>query len=128
MAWPRGACECVAAAIPPSCARVHHCSTKKELASYQKEADKQSDKVSKMESSGADEYDIRKQVRHPLWSTHEVCLGHRSRNSQKEVLEESVQMVADSKRRLADAVENLRGLIVRWPACCMWLCVDHGVV
>ena len=40
-----------------------HDSTKKELASYIKEGEKQSAKIAKMREDGADEYDIRKQVR-----------------------------------------------------------------
>lgn len=61
--------------------------TKKEVTSYERETSQQAEKVAKMEAGGADEYDVRKQV---------------------ECLEESRQMISDTKRRYNDAIETLR--------------------
>jgi hypothetical protein len=86
--------------------------TKKEIASYQREADAQIERISKLESSGADEYDIRKQV----W-LKQLCITILSPTcvlAQTEVLGESQAMIADSRRRFLDAVENLRSFVVRF--------------
>ena len=42
---------------------LRHARTKKELAAYEREAEKQREKIAKMEASGADEHDVKKQVR-----------------------------------------------------------------
>lgn len=62
--------------------------TKKELDSYEREAVKQREKVERMEAASAEEHDVKKQ---------------------KEVLEETLVMIPDTKRRLAEALENLAG-------------------
>jgi hypothetical protein len=63
----------------------------KELKSYDVELVNQQERISKLIKSGADDADVRKQ---------------------KEVLEESVQMIPEVKRRLATAYQELRTLIV----------------
>ncbi|CAM0140150.1 hypothetical protein VKS41_005826 [Umbelopsis sp. WA50703] len=62
----------------------------KELKSYDVELVNQQERISKLIKSGADDADVRKQ---------------------KEVLEESVQMIPEVKRRLATAYQELRTLI-----------------
>ncbi len=59
----------------------------KEVAAYEKEVTDNTAKLQKMESGGADVYDIKKF---------------------KEVLAESVMMVPDSKTRLSKSVEDLQ--------------------
>lgn len=89
------------------------CSTKKEITSYEKEADQQAEKISKMEAAGADSHDIRKQVRSlPQYSG--LASASQAAVVQTEVLSETVQMIDDSNRRFAGAVENLRAFIVRF--------------
>ncbi|PAA93365.1 hypothetical protein BOX15_Mlig026585g2 [Macrostomum lignano] len=67
----------------------------KEKASYEKEADQLAKKVEDMEASKADEYVIKKQ---------------------KECLEESRQMVPDTRNRLSKALEELRSLVAEYRA------------
>ncbi|KAI0208191.1 Tubulin-specific chaperone A [Lamellibrachia satsuma] len=62
----------------------------KEKVSYEKEIVKQKERIEKMKAAGDDEYDIRKQG---------------------EVLEESVMMIPDTKRRLAAAWDELSKLM-----------------
>uniref|UniRef100_A0A1I8JQC3 Tubulin-specific chaperone A n=1 Tax=Macrostomum lignano TaxID=282301 RepID=A0A1I8JQC3_9PLAT len=68
----------------------------KEKASYEKEADQLAKKVQDMEASKADEYVIKKQ---------------------KECLEESRQMVPDTRNRLSKALEELRSLVAEYRGC-----------
>ncbi|KAI8579287.1 hypothetical protein K450DRAFT_175207 [Umbelopsis ramanniana AG] len=64
----------------------------KEQISYGKELESQQKRIDKLIADGADEADVRKQ---------------------KEVLEETVQMIPDVKRRLAAAVQELSTMVVR---------------
>lgn len=82
-------------------ADVSHCSRRgalgwnvriaKEQISYGKELESQQKRVDKLIEEGADEADVRKQ---------------------KEVLEETVQMIPDVKRRLAAAYQELFSMVV----------------
>jgi hypothetical protein len=63
----------------------------KEQISYAKELESQQKRVDKLISEGADEADVRKQ---------------------KEVLEETVQMIPDVKRRLDTAYQELSTMVV----------------
>ncbi|XP_070541816.1 tubulin-specific chaperone A-like [Ptychodera flava] len=62
----------------------------KEKAMYEKEVVDQDEKIKKMEADGKDEYDIKKQ---------------------KEVLQESKQMIPDCKKRLATAHSELTTMV-----------------
>jgi tubulin-specific chaperone A len=64
--------------------------TQRELEAYHKELAAQKAKVEKMRASGADEYDIKKQV---------------------EVQGESEMMIPDTMRRLAKGIEDLAGFV-----------------
>jgi tubulin-specific chaperone A len=66
--------------------------TQKELEAYHKELADQKAKVDKMRATGADEYDIKKQV---------------------EVQGESEMMIPDTMRRLAKGVEDLQGYLAQ---------------
>ena len=66
--------------------------TQKELEAYHKELSDQKAKVEKMRATGADEYDIKKQV---------------------EVQGESEMMIPDTMRRLAKGVEDLAGFVAQ---------------
>jgi hypothetical protein len=67
-------------------------SISKEQISYGKELESQQKRIDKLIADEADEADVRKQ---------------------KEVLEETVQMIPDVKRRLAAAVQELSTMVVR---------------
>ncbi|TPX51451.1 hypothetical protein SeMB42_g00787 [Synchytrium endobioticum] len=62
----------------------------KELVSYEKEAVAQRSRIDKLISAGADEHDV---------------------NKQKEVLEETSQMIPDNKRRLGAAYKELETIV-----------------
>ncbi|KAJ3011345.1 hypothetical protein HKX48_006875 [Thoreauomyces humboldtii] len=62
----------------------------KDLSYYDTEAAQQQERIDKLVSSGADEHDVRKQ---------------------KEVLEETHQMMPDGKKRLAAAQRDLKDLL-----------------
>lgn len=104
----------------------------KELAKYHEEHDKQKAKIDGMRASGADEHDIKKQVRSVTAGDGDVAnrgqlprLCHvRCRMAftlvspvvmfmQTEVLEETAIMIPDTMRRLNKGVEDLREFIVR---------------
>ncbi|TPX69430.1 hypothetical protein SpCBS45565_g02456 [Spizellomyces sp. 'palustris'] len=72
---------------------VHHTRISKDLSYYEKEAAKQQERIDKLVADGADEHDIRKQ---------------------KEVLEETNQMLPESKKRLAAAYKELADLVEKY--------------
>ena len=57
---------------------------------YQKEAEKQRERIAKMEADGVDPYDVKKQV---------------------EVLEDTLNMLPDTKKRLEQAYNELKALM-----------------
>ncbi len=59
---------------PAVCSLLRGLRTKKEISSYKREADAQIERISKLEASGADEYDIRKQVRLFLFLLHTLSI------------------------------------------------------
>ncbi|KAJ1554118.1 hypothetical protein HK405_005961 [Cladochytrium tenue] len=62
----------------------------KELAAYHNEATKQQERIDRLVANGADEYDVRKQ---------------------QEVLEETHQVIPDTRQRLATAREELEKIV-----------------
>ncbi|KAI9331149.1 tubulin binding cofactor A [Pilaira anomala] len=62
----------------------------KESLGYDKEAETQQKRIDNLIASGADEYDVRKQ---------------------KEVLDETLQMIPDVKKRLAQAYQDLQNYL-----------------
>ena len=95
----------------------------KELLRYQEELARQRERVAGMRASGADEFDVKKQVRARarvciLVCTHantihapRLTAPHRVR--QVEVQGETEVMVPDTMRRLDAAVDDLRDFVVR---------------
>eukprot|EP00826_Nyctotherus_ovalis_P029336 TRINITY_DN2315_c0_g3_i5.p2 TRINITY_DN2315_c0_g3~~TRINITY_DN2315_c0_g3_i5.p2 ORF type:complete len:107 (-),score=34.52 TRINITY_DN2315_c0_g3_i5:188-508(-) len=71
----------------------HYNRTYKEYLSYQKEAEKEEQKVKKMEEDKKDEAEIK---------------------HQKQVLEETLMMIPNTKTRLEGAVADLTELVVFW--------------
>lgn len=64
--------------------------TAKEKSMYEKEAKKEEEKVQKMKDEGKDEHDVKKQA---------------------EVAQESFSMISDTKRRLGNALSDLKAVL-----------------
>lgn len=80
------------------------CRYVKEISSYEKEAEQQRQKVKKLEESGADGHTV---------------------NKQKEVLEETQQMIPECRSLLEKALDELEMLVVRPASYCSLTCINY---
>lgn len=75
---------------------------------YEKEAEAEEAKLTKMKNEGKDEYDVRKQVRRGRVDVPVTPQGF----AQREILDESRNMIPDCKRRLDMAYADLKSILV----------------